>query len=141
MLELEKRKNTTRKALLEAEKALKVIENEMESDLFNFSSIDFNIICNTDNGLFPNDYNYREWTEDTAYLGYRSGYIKIYCYPSETDRNYSNRRDMTELDKVNFRQLSEAINDLIEKYNKKSIEKEREINDFLTKTQEILSEK
>mgnify|MGYP007050173444 CR=1 FL=1 len=136
-MEIYERKKTTRFAVEQLEKLFVSLNERLEEDIANFDGEkEFFAIVEHDNGYMPGDYNRNVWKTDRTKIGYRNGELCLICHNSSFDEEYRDyfkvsADEFWRIKKINFSEMFNALKEVVEAYNEKSKEKDKQIEHFL----------
>ena len=136
-MEVYERKYTTEKALEQMKNLFVSLNKHLDEDISNFDGEKaFSAVVEHDNDFMVGDFNRHEWRTDRAKVGFRDGEFCLICYDSgivEYYRQYCSvfAEEFWRIKKIDFAGMFDALVMAVVEYNKKSKEKDKQIERFL----------
>ncbi len=133
-MKLEERKYTTEKGLEALENLIKSLEEKIRADIEPISSNTmFNCRHEFDNGEDSSDFNYDNWVHTQCYFKIDNGYINLISEGEETEFRHTKAviASISECTRIDFSKCLKALEDILNKYNEVSKEKDDQIKKFL----------
>lgn len=132
---IKNRKNTTTIGLESLNIIISGLNLYLKQDIENVESNIFNGLYVDDNGVSTADFNYKEWENNEFYWEIQQGSIKLITVDSRNSQYFDIQNkpvfNILNLKQIDFEQAYNNLELLIYRYAEKSINKDKQINDFL----------